>query len=94
MVVFTICFLGLVAYLKDITKADPDLSFYGRSSGDKGGLKILMSHLFYSFSLYFTMIGEKKKKISDSSYRAVASGFKGGGPSFPSLTGLRPRRIL
>lgn len=92
MVVFTICFLGLVAYLKDITKADPDLSYYGRSSGDKGGLKVLISHLFYSFSLYFTVI-EKKKKITDS-YRAVALGFKGGGPSFPSLTGLRPRRIL
>lgn len=92
MVVFTICFLGLVAYLKDITKADPDLSFYGRSSGDKGGLKVLISHLFYSFSLYFTVI--EKKKITDSSYRAVALGFKGGGPSFLSLTGLRPRRIL
>ena len=61
MVVFTICFLGLVAYLKEITKADPDLSFYGRNSGDKGGLEVLMSHLFYSFSLYsFTVFGGKK----------------------------------
>lgn len=31
MVVFTICFLRLVAYLKDTTEGDPDLSFYGRS---------------------------------------------------------------
>lgn len=64
MVVFTICFLGLVAYLKDITKADPDLSYYGRSSGDKGGLKVLISHLFYSFSLYFTVIEKKKKSLT------------------------------
>lgn len=60
MVVFTICFLGLVAYLKDSTKADPDLSFYGRSSEDKGGLKVLFSHSFYDFSLYLTMLGKKK----------------------------------
>ena len=95
MVVFTICFLGLVAYLKDSTKADPALSFYGRSSEDKGGLKVLFSHSFYDFSLYLTMLGKKKKQLTtDSSYRAGVSGYMGGGPSFPSLTGLRPRRTV
>lgn len=46
MVAFTVCFLGLVAYLKDRTKADSDLCFYGRSGGDKVGLKVLSRYLF------------------------------------------------
>lgn len=46
MVVFTVRFLGLAAYLKDWTKGDPEFSFYGRSCGDRVGLKALFGHLF------------------------------------------------
>lgn len=97
MVVFSICFLGLVAYLKDSTKADPDLSFYGRRSADKVGLKVLFKHVFYDFSIS-PCWGRARgcvwgKPTTYSSYGAGVSGDLGGGPSFSSLTGLKPSRI-
>lgn len=61
MVVFPICVLGCVPYLKYPNKAGSDLSFYGRSCGDKVSPKVLFRYSRL-LSLPHPSLKKKKKK--------------------------------